>query len=181
MSKTSRRFEDLDLSVPFDATVFKMKSPTFGILTINDVCNRIVEFIGKEKALGHDKFTIAVGTDSQAFSSVKVVSVIAVHCEGNGGIYFYETFKFPQLSIHDKILNEAVLSLNLASTITPILEKSLDFKDGISFQIHCDIGEDGKTKKYINEITGMVKACDYDCVIKPDSFAASGIANKYSK
>lgn len=180
MTNSKRMFEKLSMSTPFDANVLKMRSPTNGELTLEEICDKINEFVTKEIDNGHKDITIAIGTDSQAFKSTKVVAVIAVHSQGNGGIYFYETFRFPKMSIHDKILNETVLSINLASTITPILDRK-QVLEKVNFQIHCDIGNNGKTNKYINEITGMVKACEYDCVIKPDSFAASGIANKYSK
>lgn len=180
MTQSNKMFEKLSMSIPFDEKVIKMKSPTYGELSINAVCDKIAAFAEKEFNEGHNDITVAIGTDSQAFRSTKVVAVIAVHSQGYGGIYFYETFRFPKLSIHDKILNETLLSINLASSVTPLLEEK-HILEKVNFQIHCDIGNNGKTNKYISEITGMVKACDYDCVIKPDSFAASGIANKYSK
>lgn len=180
MRQAAKGFEKLALSVPFDTDVIKMRSPTYGILSIDEVCEKIANFIHKEIETQHEQITVAIGTDSQAFRSTKVVAVITVYSQGNGGIYFYETFRFPKLSIHDKILNETVLSINLATLVTPILEAK-NVMSKVNFQIHCDIGKNGQTRQYINEITGMVKACDYTCVIKPDSFAASGIANKYSK
>ena len=182
MKKQVRQFEQFSMASPFNADIDTMKSPTYGEMSIEQVCERIVDFINGEKEKGHSKFKIAVGTDSQAFATTKVVAVIAVHCEGYGGIYFYKVLRFPKLTIHDKILNETVLSLNLATKITPILESLHVFDDeNVGFQVHCDVGESGDTNKYIGEITGMVKACAYECVIKPYSFAASGIANKYSK
>ena len=50
-----------------------------------------------------------------------------------------------------------------------------------SFCIHVDAGENGKTKSVIPEIVGWVTSCGYDCVTKPKSYAASSIADKYSK
>ena len=51
----------------------------------------------------------------------------------------------------------------------------------IHLQIHMDIGENGPTKKYIQELEGWVRAVGYDYEIKPNSYAASTIADKYSK
>ncbi|MFV9511782.1 ribonuclease H-like YkuK family protein [Tepidibacillus sp. LV47] len=47
--------------------------------------------------------------------------------------------------------------------------------------IHVDAGEDGPTSKMIPEIVSFVNACGFQCKTKPDSYAASSIANKLSK
>lgn len=47
--------------------------------------------------------------------------------------------------------------------------------------IHSDIGVNGPTNKLINEIVGWITASGFDCEIKPQSFAASSVANKLSK
>ena len=61
-------------------------------------------------------------------------------------------------------------------------EKSFDIDDiDVHFQIHCDIGKSGKTRELIKEIVGWVTSEGYDCLIKPDSYAANSIADKYSK
>ena len=54
-------------------------------------------------------------------------------------------------------------------------------KLNLNFHIHCDIGHKGKTKELIKEITNWVESLGYDCLIKPESYTASGIANKFSK
>ena len=51
----------------------------------------------------------------------------------------------------------------------------------IKFQIHCDIGKNGKTSELIKEIVGWVTASGYECLIKPESYTANSIADKYSK
>lgn len=177
--KTQRKvFERKELTAPFQAEITKLKSPTYGELTLEEVADKIADYMDSHDY--GDKYTIAIGTDSQNFQSTKVVAAVCLYCKGHGGIYFYSTFRFPKMQIHDKILNETVMSVNLATTLSPLLEKS-GVLEKVNLQIHCDIGKQGKTSSYIREITGMVKACNYTCVIKPDSFAASGIANKYSK
>ena len=49
--------------------------------------------------------------------------------------------------------------------------------------IHIDAGNStkGKTKELIPELVGWIKACGYDCSVKPDSFVASTIADRLSK
>ena len=47
--------------------------------------------------------------------------------------------------------------------------------------IHSDIVVNNTTNKLINEIVGWITASGFDCEIKPQSFAASSVANKLSK
>ena len=62
------------------------------------------------------------------------------------------------------------------------MERDILFDDlDVSFQIHCDIGRSGKTNVLIKEVVSWVTSQGYVCLIKPDSYAASGIADKYSK
>ena len=68
--------------------------------------------------------------------------------------------------------------------LTKIMEESYkDLYDNIFFSIHVDAGrsDKGKTKELIPELVGWIKACGYDCEVKPDSYAASSIADKISK
>jgi predicted RNase H-related nuclease YkuK (DUF458 family) len=51
----------------------------------------------------------------------------------------------------------------------------------IHFHIHLDIGKNGPTKELIQELSGWMIALGYDFEIKPDSYAASHIADRYSK
>ena len=65
------------------------QSQTYGKLNIRNIPEKITEYIRRME--GYDApFQITVGTDSQNFSDTKMVSVIAVTCEGHGGIFFYE-------------------------------------------------------------------------------------------
>ena len=52
-----------------------------------------------------------------------------------------------------------------------------------SFVIHVDAGNspDGKTRELIPDIVGWIRSCGYDCVVKPDSYTASSIADRISK
>ena len=54
-------------------------------------------------------------------------------------------------------------------------------QDNITYTIHVDAGHDGRTNALIPEITAWVRANGYNVTVKPDSYAASSIANKFSK
>lgn len=117
-----------------------------------------------------------------------MVEVIAVHRIGHGGIFFYRTEYIRKIkSLKEKIVEETSRSLENAEGLIDevglrLLEDDIDIDElNIHFQIHCDIGHYGKTSALIKEIVSWVHSCGYEAVIKPDSYAASGIANKISK
>lgn len=73
---------------------------------------------------------------------------------------------------------EAAMSLEMAETILALFHN-----DGITkydLEIHVDIGEVGSTREMIAEIVGMVRGSGYAVKIKPDSFAASKVADRYT-
>lgn len=130
---------------------------------------------------------IIIGTDSQNFSDTKMVSVIAVVCEGHGGIFFYEITHKPLISdVRTKLQIETNDSLMLATALVDALESNNRFTEmylSCPISIHVDAGnsEKGKTKVLIPELVGWIKACGYDAKTKPESFVASTIADRISK
>ena len=152
---------------------------------INDIANRIIKYLLEDL---NSEYEITVGTDSQTSKETKMVEVIAVHRKGLGGIYFYNIDYIPRVhSLKEKINEETSRSLTVANMLLtvmefPLLEQGYLIEDlNVSFQIHCDIGKYGKTSALIKEIVSWVTSQGYICMIKPDSYVASGIADKYSK
>ena len=64
-------------------------SQTYGKLNIELVVDKLLEFYKRIKQYD-TPIQIIIGTDSQNHSETKIVTVIAITCEGHGGIYFYE-------------------------------------------------------------------------------------------
>lgn len=166
-------------------TEYIMQSPTYGSVTIEEVAKIVAEYI---LANEDSVYEISIGTDSQTFAEVKMVEVIAIHRVGRGGIYFYKKDYIPRFhGLREKIFDETSRSINLANAFYEALELILfehektleDFH--IHNQIHCDIGTVGATNVLIPEITGWVRSAGYECCIKPDSYTASGVANRISK
>lgn len=134
------------------------------------------------------EYEITIGTDSQSHSATRMVEVIAIHRVGDGGIFFYHSEYVRKIrSIKEKIIEETSRSLANASGFLDevqlnLIDKNVDLdKINIHFQIHCDIGHKGRTSALIKEITSWVNSMGYECLIKPESYTASGIANKFSK
>ena len=155
------------------------------VMSVPDIAKKIFEFIMSDKT---NSYEITVGTDSQNFDRTKMVEVIAVHRKGRGGTYFYNIeFVRRITNLKQKINEETSRSLIVANDLLDRLEEMFLENDmlmedlDVSFQIHCDIGRAGKTSVLIKEIVSWVTSQGYVCLIKPDSFAASDIADKYSK
>lgn len=153
-----------------------MYSPTYGEVSYERMIKLIKNFITKSP---HSTYNISVGTDSQNFDYTKTVIVVAIHRVGNGGIFFYDIKRVKKITnISQKLFYETSTSLEIATKLSETLQiEEIDF--GIS--IHVDAGKNGKSSKLIPEIVGWIRACGFDCETKPDSYAASSIADKYSK
>ena len=125
------------------------------------------------------KYKLYIGTDSMVHAKSKVVTVVALHEVGSGGIFFSKTIFVNRFKdLRTKIYTETQESLSIAEELSTILfEAELDYE----IKIHSDIGRNGETKELINEITGWVTAMGYECSIKPNSWSASTIADKLSK
>lgn len=151
----------------------------------SEMIRLIAGFIAEDIA---NEYEITIGTDSQTGFDSKIVDVVAIHRIGHGGIFFYHTDHIKRFrTLTEKIYEETRRSLEDAQDFTDdlgltLLEKNIDIDTlKVRFQIHCDIGHDGKTQSLIKEITAWVRSVGYDVAIKPDSYAASAIANKFSK
>ena len=155
------------------------------IMTFADMADKIVNWIGREP----DKnYVLAIGTDSQTYDAAKVVLAITLHRLHSGGIFFVRTMyhePFRKGQLQYKLHTETQVSLDAADLLLEaLLEKDFDItaeNSHVHLTVHIDVGNNGPTRDYIRELEGWVRAMGYDCEIKPDSYAASSIADKYSK
>ena len=162
------------------------KSPTYGKLGIDQIPDKILMFYNDHLKF-ESQMQIIIGTDSQNFDKTKVVSVVAVICEGHGGIFFYEITHQPLIrDVRTKLHVETNDSLRVAESLVETMENDKKFEEmylSCPIAIHVDAGNsrNGKTRELIPELVGWIKACGYDCSVKPDSFVASTIADRLSK
>ena len=161
-----------------------MQSPTLGVVTLRQVAEAI-----KERTLtaNPSEYHLMIGTDSQNFDKTKVVVVIALHHVGKGGIFFYEVSHVRRINnVGQKLIYETQLSLDCTEKLikefeTIHAETGFDYSKHMSLGIHVDAGQNGPSRQVIPEIVGWIKSCGYDVIVKPDSWAACSIANRYSK
>ena len=143
------------------------------LVTLKEVVARINEYVKDYE------YAIEVGTDSQTNDKTKFVTAIVVRRVGRGGIFFYHGNTQPKIhTLRERIHAETQLSVDLANLVIDLF---LDSGEMHEIEIHCDVGEYGKTRSLIREVTGYVTAMGFDCKVKPDSYAASSIADKFSK
>lgn len=138
------------------------------------------------------EYDITVGTDSQTHKCCRMVEVIAVCRVGDGGIFFYRREDIPKIKVlKEKIIEETNRSIENATGFInklqeELLEDNIDLdemflEERLTFAVHADIGKRGKTKELIKEICSWIEASGFEARIKPDSYAASGVANMLSK
>lgn len=88
--------------------------------------------------------------------------------------------------IRTKLREETSMSLEIAEELVNILQDNEIYHEmflNIPIQLHIDAGntDKSKTKTLVSELVGWVVASGYEACIKPDSYAASSIADRISK
>jgi hypothetical protein len=125
--------------------------------------------------------TIFIGTDSfsEKKACVFATSVVLLGADGQkGGRYFIKKEKVTKpVSFYNRILQEAERSIELALKITEI------FPD-LDLEVHLDISAEDKNEKtspMAKMLMGYTIGSGFKCKIKPNSFAATSVADKHSK
>jgi predicted RNase H-related nuclease YkuK (DUF458 family) len=154
------------------------QSPTYGPLELIQIREKILQFLAGDP---EKHYQLVVGTDSQPHNGegVDFVTAIVVHRIGVGGIYFWKrTVNKKHYVLRQRMYEEATMSLEMAETVLALLHK-----DGVTkydVEIHVDIGQYGDTREMIQEIVGMIRGSGYRVKTKPESYAASKVADRYT-
>lgn len=149
-------------------------------MSLDNVINKIIDFVDE---MPDKEYRLSIGTDSMTYKDTHFVLAIVLHRVGNGGIYFYKKIDHPGIrDLRTKLYTETQLSLETADLlVSSLLDKDENILDKLNLSIHLDIGTTGPTKDLIKELEGWVTAVGYDYEIKPNSYAASFVADRYSK
>ncbi|MGM0651419.1 MAG: ribonuclease H-like YkuK family protein [Bacillota bacterium] len=129
-----------------------------------------------------ESYKLIIGTDSHSILNefVIFVTAVVVHRIGKGGRFYYHKQKKPYMdSLRQRIYYETFLSLDVATRLTEQLAENDDCK--LNVEIHLDVGEKGETREIIKEVVGMVIGSGYQAFIKPDSFGATTVADRFTK
>ncbi|MDY6826264.1 MAG: ribonuclease H-like YkuK family protein [Bacillota bacterium] len=129
-----------------------------------------------------ESYKLIIGTDSHSFLNdcVIFVTAVVVHRVGKGGRFFYHKQKTRYMeSLRQRIYYETFLSLDVAAMVTEKLAENSDLQ--LNVEIHLDVGEKGETRDIIKEVVGMVIGSGYRACIKPDSYGATTVADRFTK
>ncbi len=157
----------------------KLFNSSFGLkLSPEQIVREMIRFMQDDN---QRRYKIIIGSDSERNSNntADFVTAIVIHRVGNGGRYFWRRVvgdrKFHTL--RDRILEKVLMSLDVAKNI---LETAKQFEmPKYDFEIHVDVGENGATRTMIQELVGMVRANNFEAKTKPDSYAASKVADRH--
>ena len=161
-------------------------SQTYGNVELEEIPHKLNEFYLRNKHYG-SPFNIIIGTDSQNHRDTKVVSVVAITCEGHGGIFFSHSKHIDLIqNVKEKLNYETGDSLIIATQLIDVFEAHDDLYElyinaPISVPIDAGNSPKGKTYLLVKDLVGWVTATGFDCHVKPESFVASSIADKLSK
>lgn len=151
---------------------------SFGIkLNTEQIVRAISDFIALDP---NREYKIIVGSDSEKRLTDKAdfVTAIVVHRVGNGGRYFWRHLEAGNIhTLRDRMWQEVLFSLEVSKELAVLLKNA--GLDKCAFEVHVDIGEVGATKTMIQELVGAVRANNFEARIKPDSFAASKVADRH--
>ena len=159
-------------------------SPSKGNLSLEEV---IKEIFGYMQESPEYQYEIVVGCDSPSSDRPFFPIALVVLRTGAGGRFFLKKMQYDDNFLRkmsfwrNRILQEVYLSCELALSLREVLEK--ENKLGLKYQfqyIHADVGERGKTREMVKEVVGLIKSNGFEPRIKPLSFAASSIADRYT-
>lgn len=152
-------------------------SPTKGRLSFEQVFKDMMEYMMSEPEA---KFKLIVGTDSQFKEDICYVTAIIILREGKGGRFYYSKERErSKINLKQRIFIETSKSLTIAAKLAEKLAGN--GWSNLNIEIHLDVGEQGKTKDIIREVVGMVTGSGFGARIKPDSYGASKVADKFTK
>ncbi|KGX92414.1 hypothetical protein N781_16905 [Pontibacillus halophilus JSM 076056 = DSM 19796] len=171
----------------FEPTIFYNQSQSH--MTFEDVAQQIRMFIQENPAT---EYKLSIGTDSHVHRDyTRFITAIHVHRVGKGAWGCLRNYTIPRRvdSLKEKISTETWLSQEIAYQFSSgVLEELSEMllpheEDGanLSFEIHLDIGRKGLTKNLIADMTRRIDDMGVTVRIKPDSYAASSYANRYTK
>jgi len=163
-------------------------SPSKGNLSLEQV---IKEIFGYMQELPEYQYEVVVGCDSPSSDKPFFPIAIVVLRTGAGGRFFLKKMQYPDSALKKyaniptnwkmRILQEVYLSCELALSLRETLEKENKLSLKYQFEyIHADVGELGKTKEMVKEVTGLIISNGFTPRIKPQSFAATVVADRYT-
>ncbi|MCS1352369.1 ribonuclease H-like YkuK family protein [Mechercharimyces sp. CAU 1602] len=152
--------------------------PRKGKFALDELVEDIGAFLASDQAA---EYKVVIGTDSQTNQQgTTFVTAIIIHRVGKGASFYYRRFRNqPVRDLRYRIYRETELSLECLEQLKEkgLLQLSMDWP----VEIHLDVGQRGPTRKLIQDVVGWVTAVGYTAKIKPEAYAASAVADRFTK
>jgi len=162
-------------------------NPTCGNIPINKVMEEMIKYMEKKPKKFYD---IIVGCDSSSENEPTFPVAVAILRVGEGGRFFLKKIKYSSsqnkkfVNWKNRILQEVLISCDLALSLRESFKEEIQrLNSKLNYQfryIHADIGEKGKTKDMIKELTNLIRGNGFEPKIKPDAYIATTLADRYS-
>ena len=139
---------------------------------------RMLNFVSNRKTDAE----VHIGCDSHFVGNKCIFAiVVALYEKGRGGTYFFARIKNERktnLNLRMRLLKEAELSIQLAELL---VDNCLTKREDM--HVHLDINpkKEFKSNVVFTPATSWVKSLGYNCIVKPDSWASSWLADAYAK
>ncbi|MBD1372473.1 ribonuclease H-like YkuK family protein [Hazenella sp. IB182357] len=152
--------------------------PRRGRRTLHEMIAEIQSYVHEEPT---ESYKVVIGTDSQTREhSTVFVSAVIVQRIGKGAIFYYQRNRYKAIrDLRYRIYQETEYSLKCVDALKE--SGFFSFSIQLPMEIHLDIGQKGETRKLIQEVVGWVTAVGYTAKIKPESYAASAVADRFTK
>jgi predicted RNase H-related nuclease YkuK (DUF458 family) len=138
----------------------------------------LAEFLAKYKGQGRKPF---IGTDSKTIGNkTRFTTVFVYYLEGRGGVYIDHTVKEDRpKSLYQKLFKETWYSIETALEVMEI-DPSITPE---VLEVHIDVNDNPKhsSGRYRGELMGLVLGQGFKCESKPNSWAATTLADKISR
>lgn len=126
-------------------------------------------------------YKVMIGTDSMTRNLETVfVTAIIIQRMGRGALFYYtKHYHRAMRDLRYRIYRETEYSLSCVD----LLKENGFFQmvTDLPMEIHLDVGQQGETRKVIQEVVGWVTSVGYEAKIKPESYAASAVADRFTR
>lgn len=138
----------------------------------------------EEFANNADPFELIIGTDSQIKKRYLTTATVIFlwNLKNRKFRLFYSKEKIKRkkfISVPERMINEVLKSIDIADKIRQTNLVNIIGEKNI--EIHLDVGYRGKSRNILSTCTGMVEGNGYKYAVKPDSWLASCVADRFCK
>lgn len=152
--------------------------PRKGKCSLESVLIQIRDYM---QEMPNAEYKVVIGTDSQTRTYETIfVTAIIIQRIGKGALFFYTKNRHKAIKdLRYRIYQETEYSLKCVELFKQ--HGFFSFIQHLPMEIHLDVGQQGDTRKLIQEVVGWVTSIGYQAKIKPESYAASAVADRFTK